>query len=529
MTPDVTEVQPLSGDVEVGARVGAGAAAAVGLDDGGRHRNGSGGGGRSLAHGTAASIGTAVSNGTAVSDGRRATNGNGATNGKGTSVALGELYLGPGIAPEPFGAYLGLVDFYRVVVCLSVVMQHSFLWTGMSTNDIGTGFITMLHFTREAFFILSGLVVCYAEITRPRSMWGFWKRRYVQLGVPFLSWTLIYVVYTMLDSHLPWDQFGSVLWYDLRYGFYQLYVVIVLFQFYLVFPLLLWLLRVTSGKAHVLIVSVSVALTFFLGVVLHYDPDLGEFGRAIHEFGNGWPWSRNLVTYQVYFVVGAVVAFHLNQVLAFVAKWYRWILAATVTAGVGTLMWYLVDIGGGSSTGSASDIFQPIAVLWGLAASAGIFTLAWMWLQRRGQREVSTSAVAVDTSRRKRWRGRISVLCLAEWTGGIFLCHVLFINLVRLALYTPFVGGTNLDWPLKELVLYVGTLCLAIPFVAIIVRTPLRWVLGGPVRAEQRSVIDAFAASEESRAEESGSVGEPTRKLVSFDGARGAGFLEEAR
>lgn len=86
---------------------------------------------------------------------------------------------------------------------------------------------------------------------------------------------------------------------------------------------------------------------------------------------------------------------------------------------------------------------------------------------------------------------------LAELTGGIFLSHVLFINLIRLALYTPFIGGTDLAWPLKELVFYVGTLSLAIIFVSLILRTPLRWVLGGPVRSEQRRRIDAFSAPEE--------------------------------
>jgi peptidoglycan/LPS O-acetylase OafA/YrhL len=463
MPSDLTDVAPLLGDVEV------------------RHTNGDGDG-RGVEKGS--------DNYVARTPRWRRSAGRGVGTGR-------ELDLGDGIAPKPFGAYLGMVDFCRVVVCFSVVFQHSFLWTGMSTNDIGTGFITMLHFTRDAFFILSGLVVCYAEITRPRSTWGFWKRRYVQLGVPFVVWSCIYVVYTILDSHLGWNQFGTLLWYDLRFGFYQLYVVIVLFQFYAVFPLLLWLLRATSGKAHVLIVSISLAVALFLGVLLHYNPDLGAFGRAIQEIGHGWPWGRNLLSYQMYFIVGAVVAFHLDQVLEFVQKWHRWILASSVAVGVATLLWYLVVISTGASTGSASDIYQPIAVAWGFGATAGIFALGWMWLQRRGQAELE-GRPGWRSQRGLRGRiGRISMIHLAELTGGIFLCHVLFINLVRLALYTPFIGGTDLAWPLKVLVFWVGTLSLAILFVSLILRTPLRWVLGGPVRAEQRREIDAFSDSVE--------------------------------
>ena len=66
--------------------------------------------------------------------------------------------------------YLGMLDFFRVAACACVLGQHSFIWTGMSHNEVGTGFITMLHFTRNAFFFLTGLVVCYAQITRPRSV-----------------------------------------------------------------------------------------------------------------------------------------------------------------------------------------------------------------------------------------------------------------------------------------------------------------------------------------------------------------------
>jgi hypothetical protein len=195
-----------------------------------------------------------------------------------------------------------------------------------------------------------------------------------------------------------------------------------------------------------------------------------------------------------------VIAFHLNQVLDFVQKWHRWILATSVALGVASLSWYLVDIVTGSGTGSASDIYQPIAVVWGFGASAAIFTLSWMWLQRRGQAELDGRGDRRDGRGWRGWRGwrgRISMVHLGELTGGIFLSHVLFINLIRLALYTPLIGGTDLAWPLKELVFYVGTLSLAIIFVSLILRTPLRWVLGGPVRSEQRRRIDAFAASEE--------------------------------
>jgi peptidoglycan/LPS O-acetylase OafA/YrhL len=395
--------------------------------------------------------------------------------------------------------YLTMFDFFRVAVVACVLGQHSLLWTDMSKNVVGTGFITMLHFTRNAFFFLSGVVVCYAQITRPRSLRGFWTRRYVQIGVPYLAWTLIYVAFTILRPGGTWEKTWSYFWTDIRIGYYQLYVIVVLFQFYLVLPFFLKLLRVTSARTHVVIMTLSVAIALFIGVVLHYDPDLGVVGRAVHDIGNGWVWSRNLVSYQVFFVAGVLVAYHFDAVMAFVRRWHHQIVIVSAGVGTGTLLWYMVVIWQGAKLSSASDIFEPIAVVWSLGAIAGVFALSWQWDQRRARRAAlpgpeaspSSDGGALGAPRRgllsRRGRPRLlSITYLADLTGGFYLCHILFLNMVRAILYSNLIGGEHLPWPIRTAIFYVGTAVVAVTFVSLITRTPLRWVLGGPVRPEQR-------------------------------------------
>ena len=77
----------------------------------------------------------------------------------------------------------------------------------------------------------------------------------------------------------------------------------------------------------------------FIGVVLHFNPDLGVVGHAVHDIGRRWVWSRNLVGYQVYFVAGVLVAFHFERVQGFVRRWHRQILVVSAGVGVGTLLW----------------------------------------------------------------------------------------------------------------------------------------------------------------------------------------------
>jgi hypothetical protein len=116
-------------------------------------------------------------------------------------------------------------------------------------------------------------------------------------------------------------------------------------------------------------------------------------------------------------------------------------------------------------------------VAWAAAASTGIFALSWMWFQR------SSRPASPERSRRPGW---LSIAYLAELTGGFYLSHVLFINMIRAALYSGPIGGAHLPWPIRTSVFYVGTAVVAVAFVSLVVRTPLRWILGGPVRPEQK-------------------------------------------
>ena len=44
-------------------------------------------------------------------------------------------------ATRPHG-YLEMFNLFRVIACVAVLAQHSFIWTNMTGNFVGTGFIT---------------------------------------------------------------------------------------------------------------------------------------------------------------------------------------------------------------------------------------------------------------------------------------------------------------------------------------------------------------------------------------------------
>jgi peptidoglycan/LPS O-acetylase OafA/YrhL len=373
--------------------------------------------------------------------------------------------------------YLEMLNLFRVLACAAVVGNHSFIWANMSTNVIGTGFITMLHLSRNAFFFLSGLVICYSQIAHPRGLRAFWKRRYVQLGVPYLAWTGIYLIFCLITVSLAWHEVWSYLRAYLLMGYSQLYPAFVIFQFCLVFPLFAKLLRAT--RRHWLIRGVSLAFSLVLGVTLHY-PWLAPWATHVATaLGSVVPWSRDLLTYQEFFVAGTLVALHFDEVCAFVTRHTRRIFVVSAAVGGLMILWYAIQVDIGTSLVRASDAYEPEAVVWFFAAIASMFAVS-LWWDSRPKRPHGAGRPSWTTS-----------AGLGALTGGVWLSHNVFLTSLRGVL-----GGlglrARLPWEVIVGILFVGTVLISGTFVALLLRTRLRWVLGGPVRAEQRAEYDAL-------------------------------------
>ena len=98
-------------------------------------------------------------------------------------------------------------------------------------------------------------------------------------------------------------------------------------------------------------------------------------------------------------------------------------------------MWYLIAVWTGSDTGHASDLYQPVAFLWFTAAVAALECGTWAWYRRQVRRP----------GIRRHWPRLFSAEYLAGLTGGIFFCHVLFLNLIRAGLGDAGISA-HLDW-----------------------------------------------------------------------------------
>ena len=188
----------------------------------------------------------------------------------------------------------------RPVKQAGVVSTHVLLFFAPAGAAVASGAATLLlHVSRDAFFFVSACMLTYAYADPRRAGWRrFYWRRFVSVGVPYLCWTAIYYVYTLPTAHYP--STSRALWalpHLLYTGYYHLYFLLVIMQFYLVFPLVLMLLRRTTGR-HGLVIAVAVLLQVLLVTGMHWEI-LPPWLRGV--------WAqREAPTYLLY-LIGATV------------------------------------------------------------------------------------------------------------------------------------------------------------------------------------------------------------------------------
>ena len=360
--------------------------------------------------------------------------------------------------------YLHQIDFFRLVTFASVILIHVVGATNFPQDVPANAVEALLHFTREAFFALTGFVLVYQYRGRGVQAGDFWRRRLPLVAVPYVAWTVFFWAYAMVTGAQPFGSVSSALLKlgtDLLTGsaWYHLYFLLVTMQVYVLFPLLMKFLRATAGR-HRWVLLGSAILQVVVVVFMTYPPSSVSYETITRLFGT-------LLPYQFYTVLGAVVAMHFEAVHAWIGR-HRWLVGAALLAvGAGTEVVYLWTVHSGTWPQVASDPFQPYLIPWFLCVIAAIYALSTRWAARR----------------RDHHRGARFVAIAANRSFSIFLVHPLALGL--LAPVIPWVAA-RVGAPWLTLVIYVGTVVLTVVIVEILRRLPLSRALTGRPRLRPR-------------------------------------------
>jgi Acyltransferase family len=348
-----------------------------------------------------------------------------------------ESPLAPSIPVSGTRKRLDHVDAMRPVKQFGVVSTHTLLFFA----PIGTGLavgasLQLLHVTREAFLFISACMIAYSfRDVLHFELGPYWRRRFTSVGVPYLCWTLIYFFITL---HGTTGSVGSRLdhlAYLVGTGYYQLYFLVVLLEFYAVFPLML------SGVG----------------------------STVLPHWMRGFWATREVTSYQFYLFAGLVVAFHLDEVHRWVCAHVRLVLGLTLASAALAEGWYYLAVYHVFSwLGSSSDPFQPIVIPWNVGAIASIYLLG-VWL----------------VGRRRSPRTRVLTKMGSDDSYGIYLSQLVFITALgwcgwrHLNAYMP--------WPILSLITVALVFTACVVLTELLARTGLAKALTGRSRVVEKA------------------------------------------
>lgn len=280
--------------------------------------------------------------------------------------------------------YLYEVDLMRVIFIFGVLLNHTTtaFESAMTSSSTSRVFLQathlMLHFTRMGFMFMTGLVLVLNYYNKKNNWLTFWKKRYVSVGVPYLFWNGIFILGTMLFGSAVfsgtdyWRNFGHAVLYG---DSFYMYYILVTFQLYLLFPLLVKMFKYFK-HSHLKILLTSVAIQLILLIFIKY-------GLPHIDDSNWWylfrSYGLNVLTYQVYFVAGAFVAIHYQTVDQFINKHAKAIGWTTAGLALGTVGLYFYNINVLQLTmNKTEEVHQPYIMIYDIVMIAFVF-----WIGRR--------------------------------------------------------------------------------------------------------------------------------------------------
>lgn len=376
--------------------------------------------------------------------------------------------MGRGEVQVGDAARLEWLDVLRVGSMFAVVFLHS---AGANlTSGLGSG---VWHFANlvtafassavPVFFMISGALLL--DSPRTRSLRYTLTRRFPRVFVPFVVWSVVAVCYLFLYSWLvrgelrPDVAFHNFVRIPAQPVLVHLWFMYVLVPLYLLSPLFKALVDGAGMKLLGYALVLWALFTSVLPLIAMYSPD-GY--RPLAIWGGPIPLN-SFIGFAGYFLAG----YYLMKVKKAIPVWLLVALVALVGGTIAAATW-----GATAHRGSYAVVFKLYTGPFILILSVAIFLLLKELMKNRSLGQTGAAIVGF----------------LAPLTFCVYLCHLIFRDLVRARLFAP-----N---SIPSLILfYLTVLAVSIAFSFVVTNIKgLSYILAGQKKSPRARPVRQLAA-----------------------------------
>ncbi len=237
-------------------------------------------------------------------------------------------------------------------------------------------FEIVTRFSVPIFFFISAFGLFYhLNLDEPFSYKSFMKRRFKTVLIPYLVWSLFYILlYTVMNHTLvllhPLN-FGGIIFFGL--ASYQLYFMVLLVWFYVLMPLWIYMVRRMNLLWFGVLFAAQMAFNYYSSYIMNPYGIENEFVKAIFVYRlNYW-----VLHYVFIFVLGGYLAVHYDKFKLFMQQHLNGIrLFGLITlVGLVAYYYYCIFYNGMNAEGAINTAHQlsPAGLFYTVGATIFLF------------------------------------------------------------------------------------------------------------------------------------------------------------
>lgn len=252
--------------------------------------------------------------------------------------------------------YIEEIHLIRAVACLLVVLVHvsaTYYYQQDGYNDITFFFNQIGRFGTPLFAVISGFLLFYHVRQKGFQLNKFVTSRFVKVGSPFLFWSLFYIfLLVLLEGATPLAEGRKIFTIDFLLGnsYVHLYFMSIVFQFYLLFPLLQ---KIRSKQLWTVLLVLSLAINYYF--VEHFTPS--TFNNELIQYA--FSQRALFLNWIFFFIFGGFAAYNWEKIYSLSKKIKLVSLFASIFIIVLTVYEYNVN-GSVSSNRPLNFIYIPV-------------------------------------------------------------------------------------------------------------------------------------------------------------------------